>query len=381
MSKTIERLVLKYLVKVVYTGSRLFPVRNRVVFATNRTTVLADNFKFLDEELKRQGLNYEHVYLLKKIGSGVWGRLDYLIHLLEATYYLATSKFFVIDDFYFPVYVIRPRKGTEVVQVWHACGAFKKFGYSILDKEYGADNNYVKYVPIHRNYAHVLVSSKEVIPYYAEAFNMDEKNIRPLGIPRTDLFFDETLKQAAIDKVYQTFPVLKGKRLVLYAPTFRGATQADMHMSVPFELDQVVASLKEDEILGLKMHPFVKDLPNLEGYSKVIDLSTYPEVNDILLVTDRLITDYSSLVFEYALLERPIIFYAHDRQTYVKERDFYYAYDSFIPGPLVETTEELVNVLTTSHYDLNRIRQFKDTFFDHPEGGASARVVKEIFSK
>ena len=168
---------------------------------------------------------------------------------------------------------------------------------------------------------------------------------------------------------------------MLYAPTFRGATQADMHMSVPFELDQVVASLKEDEILGLKMHPFVKDLPNLEGYSKVIDLSTYPEVNDILLVTDRLITDYSSLVFEYALLERPIIFYAHDRQTYVKERDFYYAYESFIPGPLVETTEELVNVLTTSHYDLNRIRQFKDTFFDHPEGGASARVVKEIFSK
>ena len=381
MSKTIERLVLKYLVQTVYAVSHLCPVQNRVVFATNRTTQLLDNFKFIDEELSRQGLNYKRVYLLKKMGTGFVGRLDYLLHLLESTYYLATSKFFVIDDFYFPVYVIQPRKGTEVVQAWHACGAFKKFGYSILDKEYGADNNYVKYIPIHQNYAHVLVSSKEVIPYYAEAFNMDSARIRPLGIPRTDLFFKEELKQVAIEKVYKAFPALKGKKLVLYAPTFRGATQADMHMNIPFELDQVLASLGEDVVLGLKMHPFVKDLPDLEGYKNAMDLSCYPEVNDLLLVAECLITDYSSLVFEYALLERPIIFYAHDRETYMKERDFYYDYLSFIPGPLVETTTELIEALNQEVPDIEAVRQFKAKFFDHVDGKSSERVVREIFAK
>ena len=379
MSKTIERLILKYLVKAVYVVSCICPVQERVVFATNRTTELLDNFKFLDEELTRQNLAYKRIYLLKKMGTGFIGRLDYLLHLMESTYYLATSRFFVIDDFYFPVYVIRPRRGTEVVQAWHACGAFKKFGYSILDKDYGADNNYVKYIPIHRNYAHVLVSSTEVIPYYAEAFNMDVNQIRPLGIPRTDLFFNEDLKQVAIERVYQTFPELKGRKLVLYAPTFRGATQSDMHMSIPFELESVLDSLEEGAILGLKMHPFVKDLPNLEGYSNVIDLSSYPEVNDILLIADVLITDYSSLVFEYALLERPIIFYAHDRQTYTRERDFYYDYESFIPGPLVETTEELISVLKQENYEMERVKEFKARFFDHVDGKASERVVRAIF--
>lgn len=380
MSKTMERLVLKYLVKGVYLFSCIVPVKHRVVFATNRTTVLADNFKFIDAELKHQNLGYEHVYLLKKMGFGLKGRVSYLCHLLKATYYLATSKFFLIDDFYFPVYVIKPRKGTEVVQVWHACGAFKKFGYSILDKDYGADNDYVKQIPIHCNYAHVLVSSDEVVPHYAEAFNMDEANIRPLGIPRTDLFFKESLKQEGMSKVYQAYPMLKNKKLVLYAPTFRGATQADMHMTIPFDLKQVLSALKEDEILGLKMHPFVKNLPDLTGYSNVVDLSTYPEVNDILLIADRLITDYSSLVFEYALLERPIIFYAHDRDKYAKERDFYYPYESFIPGPLVETTEGLIDVLKDESFNTEVVKQFKEKFFDEADGLVSERVVREIFA-
>ena len=128
------------------------------------------------------------------------------------------------------------------------------------------------------------------------------------------------------------------------------------------------------------MHPFVKNLPDLTGYSNVVDLSTYPEVNDILLIADRLITDYSSLVFEYALLERPIIFYAHDRDKYAKERDFYYPYESFIPGPLVETTEGLIDVLKDDSFDTEVVKQFKEKFFDDADGLVSERVVREIFA-
>ena len=379
--KTIERLVLKYLINIVYVCSSVLPIQKRVVFATNRTEQLSDNFKYIYEEMQLQKVEYQSLFLLKKMGFGWKGRLQYLLHLLKATYYLATSKYFLIDDFYFPVYVVKLRKGTEVVQTWHACGAFKKFGYSILDKEYGADNNYVKYIPIHKNYSHVLVSAQEVVPCYAEAFNMEASNIRPLGIPRTDLFFKESLKEKSIQKVYQSFPELKGKKLVLYAPTFRGATQADMHMEIPFNLDQVLDTLEEGVILGLKMHPFVRELPDLSTYSNVVDLSTYPEINDLLLITDLLITDYSSIVFEYSLLERPMIFYAHDQEQYIKERDFYYEYETFIPGPLVQTTDELIQVLTSQSYDLKAVKTFKETFFDCPDGRASERFVNQILLK
>lgn len=379
--KTVERLVLKYIVCIVYVICSLVPVKKRVVFATYRTTKLSDNFKFIYNEMKSQPLDYEYVFLLKKMESGVLGKIKYLLHLLKATYYLATSAFFIIDDFYFPVYVIKPRKGTEVIQVWHACGAFKKFGYSILDKEDGGNNDYIKYVPIHKNYAHVLVSSQEVSKHYAEAFNMSEENIRPIGIPRIDLFFNEELKQEAITRVYKAYPMLEGKKLVLYAPTFRGANQAQMHMNIPFDLNQVVTCLDENTILGLKMHPFIKDLPDLTGYDNIVDLSLYPEINDILLITDQLITDYSSIVFEYSLLERPMIFYAHDRNTYIKERDFYYEYESLVPGPIVENTIDLIDALKNSQFNKEEVIEFKQKFFDEPDGQATKRFINQIILK
>ena len=346
--------------------SSIIPVKKRVVFATYRTTNLSDNFKFIYKEMKSQNLDFQYKFLFKKMESGLVGKIKYLLHLIKATYYLATSSFFIIDDFYFPVYVVKLRKGTEVIQVWHACGAFKKFGYSVLDKEYGADNNYIKHVPIHKNYSHVLVSSEEVSKYYAEAFNMSEDNIRPIGVPRIDLFFKEDLKKEAISRVYQAYPVLQGKKLILYAPTFRGATQADMHMDIPFDIDQVISSFDDETILGLKMYPFVRNLPDLTEYNNVIDMSSYPEINDILLISDQLITDYSSIVFEYSLLERPMIFYAHDRDTYIKERDFYYEYESLVPGPIVDNTKDLIEALQMHNFDQAEIKKFKQKFFDYP---------------
>lgn len=379
--KTLERLVLKYIICIVYMLSSIIPVKKRVVFATYRTTNLSDNFKFIYKEMKSQNLDFQYKFLFKKMESGLVGKIKYLLHLIKATYYLATSSFFIIDDFYFPVYVVKLRKGTEVIQVWHACGAFKKFGYSVLDKEYGADNNYIKHVPIHKNYSHVLVSSEEVSKYYAEAFNMSEDNIRPIGVPRTDLFFKEDLKKEAISRVYQAYPVLQGKKLILYAPTFRGATQADMHMDIPFDIDQVISSFDDETILGLKMHPFVRNLPDLTEYNNVIDMSSYPEINDILLISDQLITDYSSIVFEYSLLERPMIFYAHDRDTYIKERDFYYEYESLVPGPIVDNTKDLIEALQMHNFDQAEIKKFKQKFFDYPDGQATKRFVNQIILK
>ena len=381
LMKTVERLVLKYLIRMVYFVCSFLPLKKRVVFATNRTETLSDNFKFIDREMRKQALDFESVFLLKTVKSGLMGKVFYVLHLIKATYYLATSQFFLIDDFYFPVYVVKLRQGTEVVQVWHACGALKKFGYSILDKDYGADNEYVKYIPIHQNYSHVLVSSKEVSPYYAEAFNMNESEIRPIGIPRTDVFFDSKLKEEAIQRIYRAYPQLKDKKIILYAPTFRGATRATMHTEIPFDLNQVVESLDDNTLLVLKMHPFISRNVEGMGLSKVVDATGYSEVNDLLLVTDVLITDYSSLVFEYALLERPVIFYAHDRYTYMKERDFYYEYESFVPGPIVETTEDLIDQLQRTSFDPSSIRAFKHKFFDETDGKASQRFVRQVLLK
>ena len=379
--KTLERVILKYLLRIVYYFSYIFRVKKRIVFATYRNDTMNGNFKYIYYEIKSRDLDYECVFLYEKFNRGIKGIIKYFGHMMKATYYMATSEYFLIDDFYFPVYTVNKlRKNTEVVQVWHACGAFKKFGFSILDKSFGADNNYVKYIPIHTNYSHVLVSSKEVAKYYAEAFNMSEDNIDPIGIPRTDIFFNESMKKKARDNVYSKYPSLKGKNIVLYAPTFRGNSQSDAKMDISFDVEKVVNELPEDYVLALKMHPFVKDSINIKN-DRIIDLSDYPAINDILIMTDLLITDYSSIVFEYSLLERPMIFYADDLDSYEHERDFYYPYESFVPGPIVKNTEELIDVLNNNSCDYDKIRDFKNKFFDYTDGLASKRFVDRIILK
>ena len=379
--KTLERVILKYLLRIVYYFSYIVPVKKRIVFATYRNDTMNGNFKYIYDEIQSRNLDYECKFLYEKFNRGAKGIITYFLHMMKATYYMATSEYFLIDDFYFPVYTVKKlRNKTEVVQVWHACGAFKKFGFSILDKNFGADNNYVKYIPIHTNYSHVLVSSKEVSKYYAEAFNMSEDNIDPIGIPRTDIFFNDDMKKEATKRVYSKYPELKGKNIVLYAPTFRGNSQSDAKMDIAFDVEKVVETLPNDFVLALKMHPFVKDSIKISN-DRIVDLSDYPAINDILIMTDLLITDYSSIVFEYSLLERPMIFYADDLDSYEHERDFYYPYESFVPGPIVRTTDELIEVLNNSECDYEKIKSFKNKFFDYTDGLASKRFVDKIILK
>ena len=123
--KTFERLVLKYILRIIYYVSYIIPVKKRVVFATYRKDSIEGNFKYIYDKLQSKAPNLKCKFLYKKFDKGIKGKIIYFLHMMKATYYMATSAYFIIDDFYFPVYVVNKlRKGTEVEQVWHACGAF-----------------------------------------------------------------------------------------------------------------------------------------------------------------------------------------------------------------------------------------------------------------
>ncbi|MGV3467396.1 MAG: CDP-glycerol glycerophosphotransferase family protein, partial [Heyndrickxia sp.] len=162
----------KYLMKCIYFIICLFFKVNehKVTFASYRSDKLKDNLSFVFEEMKVQYPDYQYHFVFKKFHSSIKGKIDYFLHLSRAVFEMATSRYFIIDDYYFPVYVVKPRKGTEVIQLWHASGALKKFGLSTVGKPFGPSETYLKHVKIHSNYAKVYVSSSEVIPYYSEAF-------------------------------------------------------------------------------------------------------------------------------------------------------------------------------------------------------------------
>lgn len=375
--KRMERLVAKFLISFSYKVSSILPVKNVITFATFRTTDLTGNFEFIHKAVCKRGLHYKFNYMFKKFKPSLLGKADYLLHMIKAGYKMATSKYFIVDDYYFPVYVIKPRKGTKIIQVWHACGAFKKFGYDVLGKSYGASDSYIKDISIHKNYDAVTVSSINVAKHYASAFNMDENKVYATGVPRTDVFFSKESISQAKEKVYSTFPELKGKRVILFAPTFRGKGQTDVNFNMTVDLRKISDSIGENDIFALKMHPFVKSRFKNQ-FKNIIDLSDYEDVNHLLMVADMLVTDYSSVIFEYSLMERPIVMYAPDKDEYIGERDFYFEYDSFVPGPIVNSTEEILEMINNKDFDLSRVKEFKNKFFDYHDGKSTERFVDKF---
>lgn len=377
--KRFERLTAKKLINISYKISKIFPVKNKITFATYRTTELDGNFKFIYNKINEDNLDYKCNMLFKKYNSSLLGKADYLLHMISAGYHMATSKFFIIDDYYFPVYAIKPRKENKFIQVWHACGAFKKFGYSVIGKGYGASDDYIEDIPIHSNYDAVLVSSKEVIPYYAEAFNMDAGKILPIGVPRTDIFFDMEEKYRIEKNFFDKYPELKNKKIILYAPTFRGRGQTTVSFDMTLDFDMISKNLKEDEVMVLKMHPFVKARIDSK-WRNIIDLSDSMDINELMIISDLLITDYSSVVFEFSLMDKPIIMYSPDREEYIKERDFYYEYEGFVPGPIVNNTKELIGKLNSDGWDTEKVSKFKEKFFDYRDGKSTERFINLLKS-
>ena len=266
-----------------------------------------------------------------------------------------------------------------MIQLWHATGAFKTFGFSRFGKKGGPTLKSRN----HKDYTKAIVSSEAIRRHYAEAFGISVESVISTGIPRTDIFFDDAYKTSVTTSLYERYPQLKNKKVILFAPTFRGAGQKTAHYDFKhLNLEALRNKLQDEYILVVKVHPFVKKVPDFSQYGDfVLDLSHEREINDLLFIADVLITDYSSVCFEFALLNKPMIFFAYDLEQYIASRDFYYPFKSFVPGPIVRTTEELVTVIETESFDMHKLATFRTKFFDEVDGQSSRRVVDQLFNK
>ncbi len=345
---------------------------NKITFISLRRDDLSGNFAFVYDKLK-DDKNLKINFILN----------DHTIadmsfkEIREFTKACATSKVVVLDEFTPMIHYIDLRPETKLIQLWHACGAFKTFGFTRLSKPKGSPQT----TRNHRSYDYVTVSSTYCKKCHSEGFGIATDNVVATGIPRTDVFFDEAYKQKARDKFYSEHPTFIGKKIVLFAPTFRGMVkETAFYPTEMFNIDEVCKSLSDDYAIIVKHHPFVTDVQPIpdEYKDRVIDLSNDNELNDLLFVTDVIITDYSSLVFEASLLDIPMLFYVFDLEKYINERDFYFDFKLYAPGKIVYSQEQLVNTIKTEDYCTDRIKPFADMFFDYRDGKSTERVVNLI---
>lgn len=352
--------------------------KKTILFASDSRAELGGNEEFVYNRMMERGMQDDFIYkfnFLKSISKKrSW------IGVRKYTKMLASCDILIIDDYLPFVYKFDYPESVKIVQAWHACGAFKSLGFERIGKK-GAPRIDTR---VHKCYTHMPVTSMHSALHHAEGFGLPENVFLPIGVPRTDIFFDEEYKKNICEELYSLYPVLKERsKVYLYAPTFRG--QNALNASFPYQRIDFETwgefLKKENSILILKMHPFVTEpVPIPEEYADyMLDLSEYREVNNILFISDVLITDYSSVMYEFSLLRRPMYFFAFDLVPYTRSRSFYESYTDTVPGYICRSFASLMRSLfETPEYDMNVIDAFVKKNFTYTDGKATDRFIDEI---
>lgn len=354
--------ILLYLFKV-------FPLKkNNILLIEGRNNFFTGNCRSIFEKLKNKK-DLKFIVISDKEKKIKKTNLKVVRYMsLETIYYLSTSKYcFFTSSQGNNLY---KRKNQIFINLWHAAGAFKKFCY---DAEVKKEKN----EKIKKSIDLVIISSEKVQEIYSNALGIEKSKVKNLGIPRADIFFREEEKQRVREEFYKNYPELKNKKIILYAPTFRDNEKNKFNLKLDIEL--MKKNLEElDYILLLKLHPGIKskDIQVDDKFS--YNFSDYSNTADLLIVSDILISDYSSIIFEFSIMKKPILFYAYDVEEYIKDRGFYYNYYDFIPNKINYTTEELIKAIMNQEWDLERIEKFARYFFNPFDGNSTERVLKEV---
>lgn len=346
---------------LIYAVFKLFPVRNKITLISRQSDSASEDFLMLKTELKKQSPDTEVKILCKKLRKSPPALFSYMGHILVQMYHIATSRTVVLDSYCIPISILKQRKKLRVIQIWHAMGALKKFGLSIRGEEEGSNPKLAKAMRMHRNYTCVIASGKSCIKPFAEAFGCSEEIIEIASLPRVDRLMSDKQKQSVKDKIFDRYPELKqakdyNKSIIVYAPTFR--KRRDISSEIESLIDEIKA---EDRIIVIKKHPLM-ELSMEESKGVIIDKSFSTE--EMLYIADYVISDYSAIVFEAALLEKRMCYFAFDLDEYKASRSFYLDYDSEMPGDICRTAYEVETALRDSHFDVEAVRRFARSYVE-----------------
>ncbi len=333
--------------------------------------LLEGNLKGIHDAIRRLRPNADVVLLLEPYGYGLAAKIGYMLRLVRGMYHVRTAGLIVVDNAWLPVHVAPHRAGTTVVQVWHAAGALKRFGVDTITPLEEPERTF-----LHRYYDYVVCSGEASCEPWSAALRTPAGRVLPLGTPRTDAFFDPDAVEAARGRALAAYPELAGRRVILHAPTFRGRGAAKRGDG---QLDAVAlrATLEPEAILVLKSHPNLEPRwVRTEGYDVVAAPSD--DINDLLAAADVLVTDYSSSVFEFALLRRPIVLLVGDLESYERDPGLYLDMRTDMVGTLVTDTAGVAAALATAHVDEAAYDVFLARHLGGCDGHASERFVERF---
>ncbi len=340
----------KRLLDLIYSLMKLRPLRNKVVMLSRQSDRPSRDFRMLAERIGEEMPEVKVVVLCKAIPASLLGKIGYGFYLLRCMRQLADARVCLVDGYSIPVSLLKQRPGLTVIQLWHALGAVKKFGWQSLGKSAGRDRDIALAMNMHGNYDHVLCASEATGRAFAEAFNVTEDKIAVLGMPRIDYIKGLNAERDDLRAEFlEKYPESRGKEIVLYAPTFRGGEKIDV---------SPLASLLDNKRFHfiVKLHP-LDDSP-LAPEQKVEGFSTYK----LLQIADHIITDYSALLLEASLVDKPVYLYVYDIDSYEESRGLNIDLLKELPGCASRSARQIAGWIEKGDYDLAPLRRLRDHY-------------------
>ncbi|KJR68279.1 CDP-glycerol--glycerophosphate glycerophosphotransferase [Bacillus velezensis] len=322
-----------------------------------------------------ESLSYEvtvlytrHAVSLKKELEGVgsfYVNEKHPLHLLKAVLILFKSKVVITDNYFLMTSVLNRRPQTTCIQVWHANGSLKKFGLEDVTNQNRPASDISRFKKVYRSFDFVTVGSDAMADVFKKSFGIRDGQLLKTGVPLTDVYYEEHKPE-----LKHKWP----KKIILYAPTFRDYDMQSFRL--PFTEEQLTNALNGEYMLLVKLHPAVLQHISASFESELIKNVSDMRLHDLLKAADILITDYSSVPFEFALLNKPIFFFTYDLEEYDQKRGLIDNYTSVIPGKACHDSEALLEEMTKKPFRAEEMKRFSDKWNMYSDGNSSEALLK-----
>jgi CDP-glycerol glycerophosphotransferase len=354
----------------------------KIVFESFLGKNYADSPKYIYEYMVKHYPEYEFIWSFNEINHDIPGNAKQVKRLSLAYYYhMATAKYWV-NNMRQPLH-LQKREGNVFLQTWHGT-PLKKLVFD-MNEVYSANPKYKQqFYEQSRLWDYLIAANSYSSDIFKSAFKFDKVMLED-GYPRNDTLYINN-NSDYITKMKTKLNIPLDKKVILYAPTWRDDEfyePGKYKFNLKFDLQILQEKLGDEYVILLRMHYFIADDLNIDGYEGfVYNMSKYDDIAELYLISDILITDYSSVFFDYSNLRRPILFYTYDLEKYRDQlRGFYIDIENEVPGPLVKTTDEIIDAVLNIDKVTIEYKEKYDIFYDKICGWESGKATEKIVEK
>ncbi|MGY4790150.1 CDP-glycerol glycerophosphotransferase family protein [Pediococcus pentosaceus] len=283
----------------------------------------------------------------------------------------------LFDNYYPELSAINKTKKDYFIQMWHANGAIKAFGWEDPSTYHRSVEDQQRFQRVYDSFDQIVVGSEKMADVFQRSWHVVSDKIDRIGYPRTDKYFEESWIEKARKKIQTKLPELTQKRVILYAPTYR----KDVSFSLPDDWRKI--KVPQDAVLIVRLHPH---LANVERQivdaspDRVIMVDHFISTQELLCVADTLITDYSSIAFDFSLLDnaRSVIFFTYDLEEFERTVGIQASFKAAFLNQMVNTVEQLNDAILFGNSDKNVIHKLNQQWNTLNDGHSSARLIKQV---